>query len=288
MGTESVPMELDKCIKLATYKMKIIRETIVAGRTILRSLHPGVGKRTPGLKRKARENQTPEKVARVNYRNAVKKLTAILNHNFRDGDYHITLTYAEEADPQQAKERLEKFLRNVHDYCKRHDIPWKRVAVTEYENRRIHHHVVCSGIDREIIESRWKYGHVNFRELYSKGCYHELADYLVKETEKTFRRPDAVSRQRYNPSRNIVVPVPKIEEVSKAQLDRDPKPLKGYYIVSGTENRYEHEFYEMDCLEYIEATDAPVPRIRRWKGRPGKYEKLHRTTEDQLVWELEF
>ena len=269
--------------------MKIIRETIVAGRTIMRSLHPGVGKRTPGLKRKAKQNQTPEKVAAVNFRNAVKRLTAILNNNFKDGDYHITLSYAAETDPQEAKACLDRFLRNMHDYCKRHGIEWKRVAVTEYENKRVHHHVVCSGVEREIIEARWKHGHVNFRELYTKGCYHELADYLVKETEKTFRKPDAVSRQRYNPSRNIVVPVPKIEEVSKAQLNRDPKPLKGYYIVSETVNRYEHEFYEIDCLEYIEATDAPVPRIRSWKrGRPGKYEKLYRTTEDQLEFELEF
>ncbi|MER2025553.1 MAG: hypothetical protein ABS879_08030, partial [Eubacteriales bacterium] len=108
--------------------MKIIRETIVAGRTIMRSLHPGVGKRTPGLKRKARQNQTPEKVAAVNFRNAVRKLTAILNHNFQDGDYHITLTYAAIVDPQEARIRLERFLRNMHDYCKRHDIEWKRVA----------------------------------------------------------------------------------------------------------------------------------------------------------------
>ena len=86
--------------------MKIIRETIVAGRTILRSLHPGVGRRTPGLKRKARENQTPEKVAAVNFRNAVKRLTAILNHNFKDGDYHITLTYAAAVEPQEAKKSL--------------------------------------------------------------------------------------------------------------------------------------------------------------------------------------
>ena len=129
---------------------------------------------------------------------------------------------------------------------------------------------------------------MNIKHLYTKGCYHELADYLVKETEKTFRKPDAVSRQRYNPSRNIVIPVPKIEEVSKAQLSRDPKAVKGYYIVPGTENRYEHEFYEIDCLEYIEATDAAVPRIRSWKGKPGKYEKLHKTTEDQFEWELEF
>lgn len=267
--------------------MKIIRETIVAGRTIIRSLHPGVGKRTPGLKRRARENKTPEKVAAVNLRNAIKKLTAILNHNFRDGDYHITLTYAASPSPEEAKRSLERFLRNMHDYCKRHDIEWKRVAVTEYENQRIHHHIVCTGVDQKIITDRWKHGHVNFRNLYTKGCYHELAEYLIKETEKTFRKPDAVSRQRYNPSKNIVIPVPKIEEVSKAQLKRDPKAIKGYYIVAGTENRYEHEFYEIDCLEYIEATDAPIPRIRSWKGKKGRYEKLHHTTEDQLMFELE-
>ena len=46
-----------------------------------------------GGKRKPRMNPTPEAVARTNFRNAVKMLTAKLNHHFVPGDYHLTLTY---------------------------------------------------------------------------------------------------------------------------------------------------------------------------------------------------
>jgi hypothetical protein len=176
----------------------------------------------------------------------------------------------------------------VHDYCKRHDIEWKRVAVTEYENRRIHHHVVCSGIDREIIESRWKYGHVNFRELYSKGCYHELADYLVKETEKTFRLEDAVNKQRYGHTRNLVMPVIKQEEISLTDMTKDPKPIKGYYIPKDRVRTFQHPVTGFMHRVWIE---LPLASPRRYKVWPrGKRVALRENykpdyTESQVSFE---
>ena len=100
--------------------MKYIRQTIIAGATAIRTIYSSTGERKPGLQRRARANMSPEKVQAVNLRNAIKKLTAILNHNFEDGDYHVTLTYRTEPTKEQAKNKLRKFKSNMR---KHHSLP---------------------------------------------------------------------------------------------------------------------------------------------------------------------
>ena len=68
------------------------RDTIIAGRTKLVSLRAVTRTYEKGQKRKPKSNPTPEAVAKLNFRNSVKALTAKLNHNFQPGDYLLTLT----------------------------------------------------------------------------------------------------------------------------------------------------------------------------------------------------
>lgn len=251
----------------------------MAGRTIIQSLRASTRIKTKkGEKRAAKSNPTPEAVRKVNLRNAVKNLTAILNHNFDESDYHLTLTYSgAEPDKAEAKRCLTNFFRNMKNYCRKNEIEWKWVAVTEYENHRIHHHVVCSGIDPEVIENKWVHGYVNFKILEANGNYYKLAQYLIKETEKTFRLPDSVNKKRYSTSGNIVRPEIKKELVSERMLDRDPEPLKGYYIDRDTINKYEHAILGVECMEYIQVSLDEKPRIRRWnRGKKAKPEKRYR------------
>ena len=72
--------------------MKVYKETIMAGRTILRSIKISSGDHRD--KRAPKKNITPDAVRKNNDRLAVKNLTADLNANFEGGDMHITLTYA--------------------------------------------------------------------------------------------------------------------------------------------------------------------------------------------------
>ena len=137
------------------------RDTIIAGKTIIRSLKAVSRVDTENKKRKPKTNLTSETVRKINFRNAVKILTAKLNHNFKHGDYHLVLTYANIVTMREAKHSLEKFLRNLHDYCKRNNIEFKWIAVTEYTHTRIHHHVIMTGIDLKQINKRWKHGYVS-------------------------------------------------------------------------------------------------------------------------------
>ena len=98
------------------------RDTIIAGRTKLIALRAVTKTYIKGEKRKPKMNPTPEAVARTNFRNAVKMLTAKLNHNFVPGDYHLTLTYEKVKAPADAKKCLDNFIRKVRSACKKEGV----------------------------------------------------------------------------------------------------------------------------------------------------------------------
>ena len=97
---------------------------------------------------------------------------------------------------------------------------------TEYERKAIHHHVILNNVNDgkqtsvDYIRKYWKkYGHPKFSPLYDDAEYSQLADYLIKETDKTFRNQDSPVKQRYSHSRNLVQP-----KVSR----RDVKTKRGW------------------------------------------------------------
>lgn len=252
--------------------MKVIRETCIAGKTIFRSVKSvTTSKKVKGEKRNPKTKPSKEAVQKVNQRNAEKMLTLKINHNFKPGDWHITLTYEVEPDIDTAKKDKEKFLRNLKNYAKKNNITFKRVDVTEYENKRVHHHIVMSYIDPEVIKKYWNKGIIRFAALDQSGNYKKLAEYLIKETSKTFRKNDNPNKRRYNCSRNIETPEIKRERVHERELYRDIKPLKGYYIDEDSIRRYEHAITKAECLEYIMVSIDEEPRIKKWrKGKTCK------------------
>jgi len=277
MGTESVPINLDKSIKTTT--MKYIKETIVAGRTVMTRLKATTRIKTSKKeKRKPRSNPTSEAVRKVNLQNAVWKLTSILNRNFNGNDYHITLTYSgEEPTKEQARKNITNYQRVMKRICDKAGHEWKWVAVTEYENNRIHHHIVCSGVDLQILKDKWKHGFVNCKMLDASGEYSNLAEYLIKETEKTFRLPDSVNRKRYSSSSNIIIPEIRREDVSDRIMNQELKALKGYYINQDSVRRYEHAVLQVECMEYIQISLDDDPRLKRWsKGKKARHEKHYK------------
>ena len=113
--------------------MKVYKETIMAGRTILRSIKISSGDHRD--KRAPKKNITPDAVRKNNDRLAVKNLTADLNANFKGGDMHITLTYAAVPTLRQAKRDREKFLRDLRKELRKQGIELKYIAVTGFFER---------------------------------------------------------------------------------------------------------------------------------------------------------
>lgn len=259
------------------------RDTIVAGKTIIRSLKAVSRISTDKKKRQPKMNPTSEAVKKINFRNAVKVLTAKLNHNFKAGDYHLVLTYAELPGKEEAKKNLDKFVRNMRGYCKRRGTEFKWIAVTEYNHARIHHHLVITGVDLEAVNKHWKHGYTKASLLDETGNYYKLAEYLLKETEKTFRESGSVQKRRYSSSRNVVMPEVKREKIAGREVYHDIKPPKGYCVDEDTVRRYEHAILKVECMEYILVNVDENARLDRWrKGKAVSIRESYRDYERQL------
>ena len=257
-----------------------IRETTIAGHTILRrilmSRPQEAGSRMP------KRNPTRESVRKNNDRIATRKAIALINANFFPGDYHVTFTYRGEApDQEKARKDIVNYLRRMKREYEKQGKEFRYFQVTEYKNKRIHHHVIMSYIDLEIIRKQWKEGHVRFSVLDEERNYSKLAEYLIKETSKTFREPENATKRRWRASKNLARPVVKREIVSTRQLFEDPKPLQGYYIDRESIRRYENPFTGIEHLEYIMISEDPVPRIRKWrKGKTVRKDESYRRIRD--------
>ena len=259
------------------------REITIAGRTIY--IQEKASSRIKGgmKKRKGKQNVTTEAQKKINDRNAERDLAIKLNHNFRNGDYHLVLTYREAPDQSKAKKNLTNFLQNVRRWSKKQGIEFKYIAVTEYEHTRIHHHVVCSKMDEEVLTKYWKHGYVKTTRLDETGNYQKLAAYLLKETNKTFREADNPTKRRYTCSRNIVTP-PNMRQEMKGKPSQEIKAFKGYYVDQDSIKVYDHAILEVKCREYMLVSLDDEPRIKRWsKGQKVKLEGQHRiNAEEQL------
>lgn len=260
------------------------RETIVAGNLISRRYYyPPV--RTSGEKRAKKQNPTRDEVMRINRKNSERELMLKLHHNFSAGDIHAVLTYSgEEPKKELAKKELQNFLRRLRREFKKNGRILKWICVTEYENHRIHHHVVLSKMDTARLQELWTAGRVRPVHLDNTGDYRQLASYLIKETDKTFRDPEAFSKQRYSCSRTVVSPIRKVEVV-KAKEAEEPKPVKGYHVLKDSIYQGVNPITGIRYMEYMLLSNTTEPRLKVW--RRGKRERYREKKYDPRPYRRE-
>lgn len=195
-----------------------------------------------------RRKKTAEEITEANIRQAARKLTRKINANFKPGDWHLTLTYKERASPEEAKARIDQFIKELRREYKKLGFVLKYVNVTEGLARRIHHHIVLNNINSgkvttaDMVRRLWKTtGSPKFVPLYDNGEYKKLAEYLIKETSRTRKalkqekKDGRAFRQNYSCSRNLINPKPKTEmRTVKKTWEMEPKARPGYYIDQDT------------------------------------------------------
>lgn len=213
--------------KQITYRMGAVVEIV---KCVPRGCRKGVAR---GPKK------TKEEIREANRKQAARRLARKIEANFKPGDLHVTLTYRKEArpSPEEAREILRGFLNKLRTEYRKHGFTLKYIHVTEYARKAIHHHLIVNWVNdgktttRDYIRNLWKgRGNPRYVDLYETGEYRTLADYLIKETEKTFR--ESPEKQRYGCSRNLTEPrVERRTKKTKKGWQKDPKPRKGYYIL---------------------------------------------------------
>ena len=265
---------------------KFIREICISGAVIDVTMKYSL--RAPRKQRSANKKPSSEAVERNNDRLAVKKLTRLINANFYPGDYHITLTYKDKAPSvAEAKKEIANFKRRMTREYEKQGKEFRWIEVTEFENHRVHHHMVVSYIDPEIINRQWKCGHVRFTTLDNSRNYKKLAEYLLKETTKTMRKRDGTIKQRWSASRNLTRPIIKREIIEPRAMYEKPRTFKGYEIIPDSINSFTHPFTGIDHLEYMLISTDPVPRIKTWRSGKAikRDETIRRANEIQISWD---
>lgn len=259
------------------------KTTVIAGKTI--EVMKGYKRKVAKGKRAERSRLTPEEMDKVNQNNAAKKLRWIIAANFQGGDFHVVLTYLREnrTTPAEAKKIINKFIRAMRQEYKKVGAEFKYIHVTEYKNTSIHHHIIINNLEyvnvTGWVKKHWEYGRPKFTVLDDTGNYHRLADYLIKETSKTFREKDSGHKQRYSCSRNLVHPEPVTEIIHAEKWRREPKAIKGYYIVPDSVNNGISNFDGYPFQSYIMVSlDAGMPeglnkeQRDRWRRQKAEWE----------------
>lgn len=218
-----------------------VESVVVAGATIEIERYYTARYGRSGQKRKPRGKPTTEQQKAVNDRKAEVKLRRLINANFGPGDYHLVLSYRKEPgqperDPVNMREDIRKFLRSMRKDAKASGKEFKYIHVPEIGERGArHHHLVIEKIDTEIIQKNWKLGFFYVVPLDYSRNYRKLAAYLIKYSNRVIGTEYELSGKRWNASRNLIHPAPKITVITKREYFKSvpviPRRYRGKYEI---------------------------------------------------------
>ena len=144
---------------------------------------------------------------KLNEKNARKYCKRLINANFGNGDYWITLTYDNEHLPDTIEEAIRdmtNYIRRINYRRKKEGLkPVKYIFVTEQgaKTNRIHHHLVIEkgNMTADDLEQLWKKGSRNNvrRIAEDENGLAGLSEYLTK---------DPKGRKRWHSSKNLKKP----------------------------------------------------------------------------------
>lgn len=215
--------------------MPYVESVCMAGKTIEieRYYTSRYGKR--GQTRGQRVKPTREEQKRINDRQAEKKLRRLINANFHPGDYHLVLSYRKEKEdpprtPEEMKEDIRKFLRGLRKNVKETGEELKYIHVPEIGSHGArHHHLVINHMDVELIRRNWPHGFIHVNPLDNTCNYRQLAAYLIKYSCQTIHTTEAINGKRWNASRNLIHPEPKIKVITNRDWYRTEAKVPGKY-----------------------------------------------------------
>lgn len=211
------------------------REICKAGKTKQYTYYYSARSDAKGGSRRAKENKTSEAQKRVNSRQAIKKLTWILNANYDGTSLYVTWTYQKANRPdtkEELKKDAEKLLRKLRAVFRENGKELKYVWVAERGERGAAHiHMVINAIEARKLKKCWDKGFITIKPMDENGQYAKLAAYLVKYSEKTMKTEDGFAGKRYNSSKNLKIPEPEKKTIlSRNAYNHNIQIPSGWYL----------------------------------------------------------
>ena len=195
--------------------------TIKAGPRLEVEIYPIFGRENSGRLRAAKKNLTPEAVQRNNDERSRRRLIQLIDANFDEKDYHVTLTYAgRPPEYEQARKDVKKFLRAVKRKREQRGLDELKYVYTiedseDGKKKRIHiHAIINGGISREELEEIWGMGYANADNLQpDENGLEAIARYITKQQK---------NRRKWARSRNLKQPKVRTSDtkVSNARVRR--------------------------------------------------------------------
>ena len=245
--------------------------TIKAGPRLEVEIYPIFGRENTGRLRAAKKNMTPEAVQRNNEERSRRKLIQLIDANFTEKDYHVTLTYAGTPPAyDQARKDVKNFLRAVKRKREQRGLDELKYVYTiedeqDGKRKRIHIHAIMNGgISREELEQIWGQGYANADNLQpDENGLEAIARYITKQQK---------NRRKWARSRNLTLPKVRTSDtkVSNARVRRLAVdfPNSAKEIMEKLYPQYTHT---RTIMRFSDVVDGAYIRcvMRRTKGGGG-------------------
>lgn len=233
-------------------KRKIIKSkniTEIYDSLFIRS-YQGHGKKP----RLPRRKPTAEEVKKNNLRMAKAKLRMLIDNNFREDDYYLTLTFKKELAPDESKKAIQKFVRDLRKQYRRVEKELKYIYIAE-EKGRLHFHML---VNREIelttslMRKLWPYGFTEIK--YYRGAAEDaiaMAEYFTKERNIENDNSERIFKRTWVKSNNVHPPEEKVKVMKATEWRREVNVPQGYYMdkdsyIEGVNNAgYPFRFYRL-------------------------------------------
>ena len=245
--------------------------TIKAGPRLEVEIYPIFGRENSGRLRAAKHNLTPEAVQRNNEERSRRKLIQLIDANFTEKDYHVTLTYAGTPPAyEKARADVKNFLRAVKRKREQRGLDELKYVYTiedeqDGKRKRIHIHAIMNGgISREELERIWGRGYANVDNLQpDENGLEAIARYITKQQK---------NRRKWARSRNLTQPKVRTSDtkVSNARVRRLAVdfPNSAKEIMEKLYPQYTHT---RTIMRFSDVVDGAYIRcvMRRTKGGGG-------------------
>ena len=176
--------------------------------------------------RSKRKRVSEPKQKNLNQKNARRYLVQLINANFENGDYFLTLTYQDPMKPNSidaALKEVSNYIRRVKRVYKKFGHELQYILVTEGgdESARINHHIVLKRVDevsRDDIEELWARGRGrNRQQIGYANCNTIRANNNGVTGIANYLSKDPKGRKRWSSSKNLIRPISRTNDHKYSQ-----------------------------------------------------------------------
>lgn len=231
--------------------------------------------------RRTKTRASPPKIKNLNDSYSRQYFEWLLNNNFHNRDYHVTLTFSNApTDKKETKREFDNYIKRVRRLYMKNGVVFKYLYVTGHATKsgRLHYHIVMSGgVPRDDIENLWHLGYANADRLRTG---YVSSDQMQPPEPRLFALSNYLTRSQgraekyertWNCSQNLKRPDKIIDDnrITKRQMRKLQEAKRNNEAKSYLERIYKG-WRVIDCdIGYNPVTGRPYAHIKLIRNDTG-------------------